>query len=40
MRRMKLTDIKISEAFANSIPSEDKMNECRNNWNLRNRQES
>lgn len=33
MRRMKLSDIKISEAFANSIPSEYKMNECRNNWN-------
>ena len=29
---MKLSDIKISEAFANSIPSEKKMNECRNNW--------
>lgn len=33
MRRTKLSDIKISEAFANSIPSEEKMNECRNNWN-------
>ena len=33
MRRMKLSDIKISEAFANSIPSEEKLNECRNNWN-------
>ncbi len=33
MRRMKLSDIKISEAFANSIPNEEKMNECRNNWN-------
>ena len=30
---MKLSDIKISEAFASSIPSEEKMNECRNNWN-------
>ena len=39
MRRMKLTDIKISEAFANSIPSEEKMNECRNNWNQWNRQD-
>ena len=33
MRRMKLSDIKISGAFASSIPSEEKMNECRNNWN-------
>ena len=39
MRRMKLADIKISEAFANSIPSEEKMNECRNNWNQLNRQD-
>ena len=33
MRRMKMSDIKISKAFANSIPSEKKLNECRNNWN-------
>ena len=33
MRRMKMSDIRISEAFANSVPSEKKMNECRNNWN-------
>ncbi len=33
MRRMKLSEIKISEAFANSIPNEEKMNKCRNNWN-------
>ena len=39
MRRMKLSDIKINEAFTNSIPSEEKMNECRNNWNLWNRQD-
>ena len=39
MRRMKLSDIKISEAFANSIPSEEKLNECRNNWNQCNRQD-
>lgn len=32
MRRMKLSDIKISDAFANSIPSEEKLNACRNNW--------
>lgn len=39
MRRMKLSDIKISEAFANSIPSEEKLNACRNNWNQWNRQD-
>ena len=39
MRRMKMSDIKISDAFANSIPSEYKMNECRNNWNQWNRQD-
>ena len=39
MKRMKLSDIKISEAFANSIPSENKMDECRNNWNQWNRQD-
>ena len=39
MRRMKLPDIKISEAFANSIPSEKKLNECRNNWNQWKRQD-
>ena len=38
MRRTKLSDIKISEAFANSVPSEEKMNECRNNWNQWHRQ--
>ena len=36
---MKLDDIKISEAFANSIPNEEKMNVCRNNWNQWNRQD-
>ena len=39
MRRMKLSDIKISEAFVNSIPSEEKLNECRNNWNQWHRQD-
>ena len=39
MRRMKLADIKISEAFANSIPSREKLNECRNNWNRWHRQD-
>lgn len=39
MRRIKLSDIKISEAFANTIPSEEKMSECRNNWNQWHRQD-
>ena len=39
MRKMKLSDIKISQAFASSIPSEEKMNECRNNWIQWNRQD-
>ena len=36
---MKLSGIKISDAFANSIPSDEKMNECRNNWNQWHRQD-
>ena len=39
MRRMKLSEIKISEAFANSIPNGEKLNECRNNWNQWHRQD-
>ena len=39
MRRMKLSDIKISEAFANSVPSEEKMNECREFWRLERKQD-
>ena len=39
MRRMKLSDIKISDVFASSIPSEKKLNECRNNWNQWHRQD-
>ena len=39
MRRMKLSDIKISDSFANSIPSEEKINECRYNWNKWQRQD-
>ena len=39
MRKMKLSDIKISEEFASSIPSEEKLNECRNNWNQWNYQD-
>ena len=33
MKKMKLSDIKISEAFANTIPKEEKLEECRKNWN-------
>ena len=36
---MKLSDIKISDAFANSIPSGKKMEECRQNWNKWQRQD-
>lgn len=32
MRKMKLEDIKISSAFAETSPSEEKMEECRFNW--------
>ena len=39
MRTMKLSEIKISEAFANSIPNGEKLNECRNNWNQWHRQD-
>ena len=30
--KVKLEDIKISETFANSIPNENKMVECREFW--------
>ena len=36
---MKLSDIKISEEFANTIPSEKKMNECRYNWRFYKKQD-
>lgn len=39
MRKMKLSEIKISDAFARTIPSENKMNECRYNWNTYHRQD-
>lgn len=29
MKKMKLSDIRINETFANSVPSESKMEECR-----------
>jgi hypothetical protein len=32
MKRMKLSDIKISESFALTVPKESKMDECRKNW--------
>lgn len=31
--KMKLSDIKITSAFAESVPSEKKMEKCRYNWN-------
>lgn len=39
MRRMKLSDIKINESFANTTPSEEKMNECRYNWRMYGKQD-
>lgn len=39
MKKMKLSDIKINSAFLNSIPSESKMKECRDNWNKWHRQD-
>ena len=39
MRRMKLSEIKIKESFANTTPSEEKMNECRYNWRFYKRQD-
>lgn len=32
MKMIKLSDIKIKESFANSTPSEKKINECREFW--------
>ena len=34
MTRLKLDEIKITSAFAETTPSEKKMSECRYNWNL------
>lgn len=39
MRRIRLSDIKISEAFANTTPSEEKMNECREFWRYEQKQD-
>lgn len=38
-RKMKLSDIKIKESFAITTPREEKMNECRNNWNTYHKQD-
>ncbi len=38
-RKMKISDIKIKESFAITIPNEEKMSECRNNWNTYHRQD-
>ncbi len=38
-RKMKLSDIKIKESFAITTPNEEKMRECRNNWNIYHRQD-
>ena len=37
--RRKLSDIRISDSFANTIPREKKMNECRENWKNFHRQD-
>ena len=39
MRMMKLSDIKIKESFANTTPSEEKMNECREFWRYEGKQD-
>lgn len=39
MRKMKLSDIKITSAFAESMPTESKMQECRENWDEFQRQD-
>lgn len=37
--KRKLSDIKISDSFANTTPREEKMNECRENWENWHRQD-
>lgn len=39
MKRMKLSEIKIKESFANTTPDEEKMNECREFWRLEGKQD-
>ena len=36
---MKLSEIKIKESFANTTPSEEKMDECRYNWRMYGKQD-
>lgn len=37
--RRKLSEIKISDSFANTTPREEKMNDCRENWKNFHRQD-
>lgn len=39
MRTMKISDIKIKESYLSTTPNEEKMNECRTNWNNFHRQD-
>ena len=39
MKRIRLENIKISEAFANTTPSEEKMRECREFWRYEQKQD-
>lgn len=39
MRKIKLSDIRITEAYANTTPKDEKMNECRSKWNNYHRQD-
>ena len=39
MRKMKLSDIKISSCFATTTPTSEKMEECREHWNEFHRQD-
>lgn len=39
MKYMKLVDIKIKDSFVNSVPTEDKVNVCRQYWNKNNVQD-
>ena len=39
MKRMKLSEINISDSFANSVPSKEKINECRYNWRMYGKQD-
>ncbi|MCM1235442.1 MAG: hypothetical protein NC489_35530 [Ruminococcus flavefaciens] len=39
MKHIKLSDIKIKESFANSVPNEEKMEQCRQFWNTYHKQD-